>query len=163
MKFLIASTLLLSTATAFTNTNLVGQTSAVSEHVHQSRLSPLFMGRAAAVRAATKSKTDAKKAKTNAVFGKKIIMAVKQGGSPDPNSNRMLGDIIKQAKANSVPVDNINRAIKRATEGSAGDFSESTFEAYGFGGASLGKRKLLRVSFLVNRKKIVSHTIVLAI
>mmetsp|Transcript_17859 Transcript_17859/g.44136 ORF Transcript_17859/g.44136 Transcript_17859/m.44136 type:complete len:210 (+) Transcript_17859:2717-3346(+) len=63
-------------------------------------------------------------------------MAVKQGGSPDPNSNRMLGDIIKQAKTNNVPVDNINRAIKRATEGNAGDFSESTFEAYGFGGAS---------------------------
>lgn len=36
------------------------------------------MGRAAAVRAATKSKTDARKAKVNAVFGKRIIMAVKQ-------------------------------------------------------------------------------------
>lgn len=51
---------------------------------HESRktgLSPLFMGRAAAVRAATKSKTDAKKAKTNAVYGKRIIMAVKQVGT----------------------------------------------------------------------------------
>ena len=37
----------------------------------------LFMGRAAAVRASTKAKTDAKKAKTNAVYGKKIIMAGK--------------------------------------------------------------------------------------
>jgi len=100
------------------------------------RLSPLFMGRAAAVRAATKSKTDAKKAKTNAIYGKRIIMAVKQGGSDDPKANKALADVIKAAKANSVPVDNINRAIKRATEGSAGDFSESTFEAYGFGGAS---------------------------
>jgi hypothetical protein len=36
------------------------------------------MGRAAAVRAATKSKTDDKKAKTNALYGKRIIMAVKQ-------------------------------------------------------------------------------------
>lgn len=45
---------------------------------HSTRLSPLFMGRAAAVRAATKSKTDARKAKINAVFGKRIIMAVKQ-------------------------------------------------------------------------------------
>lgn len=62
------------------------------------------MGRAAAVRAATKSKTDAKKAKINATYGKKIIMAVKQGG-PDPDSNRALGDLIKAAKANSVPVD----------------------------------------------------------
>lgn len=75
-------------------------------------LSPLGMGRAAAVRAATKAKTDMKKAKTNALFGKKIIMAVKEGGSPDPNANRKLADIIKQAKANSVPVDNINRASK---------------------------------------------------
>jgi len=96
----------------------------------------LFMGRAAAVRAATKSKTDAKKAKTNAAYGKKIIMAVKQGG-PDPDSNRQLGDLIKQAKANSVPVDNINRAIKRASEASTANFSESTFEAYGMGGVSM--------------------------
>jgi YebC/PmpR family DNA-binding regulatory protein len=97
----------------------------------------LFMGRAAAVRAATKAKTDMKKAKTNAAFGKKIIMAVKQGGSPDPVANRSLAEVIKAAKAVSVPVDNINRAIKKASEGNAGDFSEFTFEAYGIGGASL--------------------------
>ena len=137
MKLLFVSVLLLSNVNGFTPSNLVAPSGIEQAQTHNSRVSPLFMGRAAAVRAATKSKTDAKKAKTNAVFGKKIIMAVKQGGSPDPNSNRMLGDIIKQAKANSVPVDNINRAIKRATEGNAGDFSESTFEAYGFGGASL--------------------------
>lgn len=124
-------------------------TAAASRSQHQSRRRPqqqsnrlvvhtaLFMGRAAAVRAATKSKTDAKKAKTNAVFGKKIIMAVKDGGSPDPNANRALADIIKQAKAASVPVDNINRAIKKASEASTGDFKESTFEAYGLGGASM--------------------------
>jgi len=100
------------------------------------RLSPLFMGRAAAVREKTKSKTDAKKAKTNAIFGKRIIMAVKQGG-PDSDANRALADIIKQAKTNNVPADNITRAIKRASEANTADFSESTFEAYGFGGASL--------------------------
>lgn len=94
------------------------------------------MGRAAAVREKTKSKTDAKKAKTNAIYGKRIIMAVKQGG-PEPEANRQLADIIKQAKTNNVPVDNINRAIKRASEANTADFSESTFEAYGFGGASL--------------------------
>ena len=63
------------------------------------------MGRAAAVRAATKGKTDAAKAKTNAVFGKKIIMAVKTGGSADPNANRALANVIKAATANSVPMD----------------------------------------------------------
>lgn len=95
------------------------------------------MGRAAAVRASTKAKTDLKKAKTNAIYGKKIIVAVKEGGSPDPVSNRQLADVIKQARANSVPVDNIQRAIKKATEGNVGDFKESTFEAYGHGGASM--------------------------
>jgi len=95
------------------------------------------MGRAAAVRAATKSKTDAKKAKINAVYGKKIIMAVKQGGGPDTVSNTVLRDVIKAAKANNVPVDNIERAIKKASEPASGDFAESTFEAYGFGGASM--------------------------
>lgn len=95
------------------------------------------MGRAAAVRAATKGKTDAKKAKVNGYYGKKIIMAVKQGGSSDPVANTQLAALIKAAKNNSVPVDNITRAIKKASEKDAGDFSESTFEAYGFGGASL--------------------------
>lgn len=63
------------------------------------------MGRAAAVREKTKGKTDLKKAKCNATFGKKIIMAVKQGGSPSTDANRMLADVIKQAKANNVPAD----------------------------------------------------------
>jgi transcriptional/translational regulatory protein YebC/TACO1 len=63
------------------------------------------MGRAAAVRASTKAKTDAAKSKTNGLYGKKIVMAVKQGGSPDPVANRQLADVIKQARVNNVPVD----------------------------------------------------------
>jgi YebC/PmpR family DNA-binding regulatory protein len=134
MKYACLAIALLSGASAFT----VPSTPANSATKPQcpSRLSPLFMGRAAAVRAATKGKTDAKKAKVNGYYGKKIIMAVKQGGSPDPVANRQLGDLIKAAKANSVPMENINRAIKRASEKDAGDFAESTFEAYGHGGAS---------------------------
>lgn len=72
---------------------------------HASRTSALFMGRAAAVRANTKGKTDLRKAKTNAVFGKRIIMAVKAGGSASPQSNRALAEVIKQAKSNNVPAD----------------------------------------------------------
>eukprot|EP00521_Asterionellopsis_glacialis_P017075 CAMPEP_0195293316 /NCGR_PEP_ID=MMETSP0707-20130614/12153_1 /TAXON_ID=33640 /ORGANISM="Asterionellopsis glacialis, Strain CCMP134" /LENGTH=291 /DNA_ID=CAMNT_0040353999 /DNA_START=80 /DNA_END=955 /DNA_ORIENTATION=- len=145
MKFVnaIVAACLVGSGSAFTfvsNKQYARPTGAVTVEEPQphetARLSPLFMGRAAAVRAATKGKSDAKKAKTNAIFGKKIIMAVKAGGSPDPNANRALGDLIKQAKAASVPVDNINRAIKRASEANVGDFAESTFEAYGFGGAS---------------------------
>ena len=95
------------------------------------------MGRAAAVRAATKSKTDMAKTKTYSTYGKKLIMAVKQGGSADPVANRALADVIKQAKAANVPNSNIERAIKKASESNAADFSESTFEAYGVGGASM--------------------------
>lgn len=85
--------------------NSVGRPEQTSCPSRSSALSPLFMGRAAAVRAATKGKTDAKKAKVNALFGKKVIMAIKSGGSADPNANRALADVIKLAKANSVPVD----------------------------------------------------------
>lgn len=133
MKLLSASSVVLGLVMA------TGGVSAFSPmqkpNCNKSHNSALFMGRAAAVRAATKSKTDAKKAKTNALYGKKIIMAVKQGG-PDPDANRPLADLIKQAKSNSVPVDNINRAIKRAADTTTANFSEGTFEAYGFGGAS---------------------------
>ena len=106
---ILCSALLLSQAVAFSP--LLDRPATCT---HESRrTSALFMGRAAAVRAATKSKTDAKKAKTNALFGKKIIMAVKQGGSPDPSANRALADVIKQAKSNSVPVD-VSREAKCA-------------------------------------------------
>lgn len=71
---------------------------------HASRLSPLFMGRAAAVRAATKSKTDAKKAKTNAIYGKKIIMAVKQGGGPDPTPTDNLATSLNKQKLTMFPL-----------------------------------------------------------
>ena len=107
----LATALLLSGASAFTvrQPAAVPRSSAAAptQNVESStaRLSPLFMGRAAAVRAATKGKTDAKKAKVNAFYGKKIIMAVKSGGSPDPVANRQLAELIKAAKQNNVPVD----------------------------------------------------------
>lgn len=56
---------------------------------HVERSSQLYMGRAAAVRAATKARTDSAKAKNNNRFAKAIINVVKQGG-PDPESNRNL-------------------------------------------------------------------------
>lgn len=135
MRLLVTSTAILllfaiSWCSAFTTT-------LVNINTRQFNVSPLFMGRAAAVRANTKAKTDGKKAKINAIYGKRIIMAVKQGGSPSPDSNGALAAVIKQAKANNVPVENISRAIKRASEANTADFSESTYEAYGFGGVSL--------------------------
>ncbi|GMH56473.1 hypothetical protein TrRE_jg7765 [Triparma retinervis] len=107
-----------------------------SSSITTRRKTALF-GRAAAVRAQTKGKTDAKKTKIYGQFGKKIIMAVKDGGSASPEANKLLRDTIAAAKKNNVPADNIKRAIKRATDSadSAG-FQSSLFEAYGAGGAS---------------------------
>lgn len=96
----------------------------------------LYMGRAAAVRAATKAKTDGAKAKNNNRFAKKIIMTVKAGGA-DPEKNRQLGAVIAEAKVNNVPSDVIKRNIDKASMAATADFKESLFEFVGFGGVGL--------------------------
>ena len=63
-------------------------------------------------------------------IGKDIVMAVKEGG-PDPDSNSRLRAVIQNAKAVNMPKDNIERAIKRASDKSQGDFKEVIFEGYG--------------------------------
>jgi YebC/PmpR family DNA-binding regulatory protein len=99
----------------------------------------LQMGRAAAVRATTKARTDAAKAKNNNIFAKKIIVAVKAGG-PDPTVNRQLAQVVADAKAANVPKDIISRNIEKASGSNIADFKERAFEFYGHGG----------VGFLVN-------------
>ena len=98
--------------------------------------SSLFMGRAAAVRAATKAKTDGAQAKNNNIYAKKIIQAVKQGGA-EPTSNTALAQVLKEAKAANVPNDVIKRNIDIAASSDTADFKEATFEYYGHGGVGL--------------------------
>jgi YebC/PmpR family DNA-binding regulatory protein len=62
-------------------------------------------------------------------IGKDIVMAVKEGG-PDPNNNSRLRAVIQNAKSVNMPKDNIERAIKRASDKSQGDFKEVLFEGY---------------------------------
>jgi len=62
-------------------------------------------------------------------IGKDIVMSVKEGG-PDPDSNSRLRAVIQNAKAVNMPKDNIERAIKRASDKSLGDFKEVLFEGY---------------------------------
>jgi YebC/PmpR family DNA-binding regulatory protein len=100
------------------------------------RLGPLW-GRRAAKIANTKNRSDLRRSKVYARFGKKIIMAVKAGGSADESANLMLRDVIREARAANVPTTNIERAIKRASDSDTADFKESTFEAYGKGGAGI--------------------------
>jgi len=62
-------------------------------------------------------------------IGKDIVMAVKEGGA-DPDANSRLRAVIQNAKAVNMPKDNIERAIKRASDKSQGDYKEVIFEGY---------------------------------
>jgi YebC/PmpR family DNA-binding regulatory protein len=55
-------------------------------------------------------------------------MAAKEGGSPDPDMNSKLRTAILNAKAQNMPKDNIDAAIKRAFEKNAADFKELTYD-----------------------------------
>lgn len=74
--------------------------------------------------------------KVFARIGKMITMAAKQGG-PDIIANHALADAIDAAKAANFPKDTMEKSIARATSADQADFKESTFEAYGHGGAAI--------------------------
>jgi len=83
-----------------------------------------------------KAKTDAQKGKIFTKIGKEIAIAVRDGG-PDPSANSKLRDLIEKAKANNVPNDNIDRAIKKAAGADAVDYEEITYEGYGPSGVAV--------------------------
>ncbi len=83
-----------------------------------------------------KEKTDAQKAKIFTKIGKEIAICVRDGGG-DPNTNGKLRDLIAKAKANNVPNDNIERAIKKATGADAVQYEEITYEGYGPSGVAV--------------------------
>ena len=87
------------------------------------------MGRAFEFRKARKMKRWSAMSKAFTRIGKDIVMAVKEGG-PDPDSNSRLRAVIQNAKSVNMPKDNIERAIKRASDKSQGDFKEVIFEGY---------------------------------
>ncbi|MEP2772065.1 MAG: YebC/PmpR family DNA-binding transcriptional regulator [Fulvivirga sp.] len=87
------------------------------------------MGRAFEFRKARKMKRWGQMAKTFTRLGKDITMAVKDGG-PDPDSNSRLRALIQNAKAANMPKDNVERAIKKATDKDQGDYKETLFEGY---------------------------------
>ncbi|WP_434324833.1 YebC/PmpR family DNA-binding transcriptional regulator [Mycoplasma capricolum] len=88
------------------------------------------MGRAHEVRAVSMAKTAAKKSAANGRAAKEIYMAAKQGGI-DPNSNLSLRSVIDKAKANQIPRDVIERAIKRAAGGDAENYVSNRYEGIG--------------------------------
>lgn len=87
------------------------------------------MGRAFEFRKARKMKRWAAMSKAFTRIGKDIVMAVKEGG-PDPDTNAKLRAVIQNAKSVNMPKDNIERAIKRASDKNQGDYKEVLFEGY---------------------------------
>ena len=81
-----------------------------------------------------KEKTDAARGKVFTKIVRELAVAVKEGGGPDPSMNPRLRDTIAKAKANNMPNDNIDRAIKKAS-GELGNinYENITYEGYGVG------------------------------
>jgi YebC/PmpR family DNA-binding regulatory protein len=87
------------------------------------------MGRAFEFRKARKMKRWSAMAKTFTRIGKDIVMAVKEGG-PNPDSNSRLRAVIQNAKAANMPKDNVERAIKKASDKNTANYKEVLFEGY---------------------------------
>ena len=87
------------------------------------------MGRAFEFRKARKMKRWSAMAKTFTRIGKDIVMAVKEGG-PNPETNSRLRAVIQNAKSVNMPKDNIERAIKRASDKGTENYKEVLFEGY---------------------------------
>ncbi len=94
------------------------------------------MGRAFEFRKARKMKRWSAMSKAFTRIGKDIVIAVKEGG-PDPNSNSKLRAVIQNAKTVNMPKDNIERAIKRASDKSFGSYKEILFEGYAPSGVAV--------------------------
>ena len=85
-----------------------------------------------------KAVVDAKRGKLFAKLIKSIEVAARTGGA-DVSGNPTLADAIVKAKSQSVPSDNIDRAVKRGSGelGDAAAYEEITYEAYGPGGVAV--------------------------
>ena len=88
------------------------------------------MGRAFEFRKARKMKRWSSMAKTFTRIGKDIVIAVKDGGS-NPETNSKLRAIIQNAKSANMPKENIQRAIKNASEKNTENYKEIVLEGYG--------------------------------
>jgi len=88
------------------------------------------MGRAFEYRKARKMKRWGSMSRTFTKIGKEITIAVKAGG-PDPNANSRLRALIANAKTANMPKENIERAIKKASDKDASDYKEVIYEGFG--------------------------------
>ena len=84
-----------------------------------------------------KGRIDAKRGKLFGKLSRAIIVAARNGGG-DPDMNLALRYAIDKAKKNSMPKDNIERAVQKGSGDSDGDdYQELTYEGYGPGGVAV--------------------------
>ncbi|MGR3503344.1 YebC/PmpR family DNA-binding transcriptional regulator [Pseudaestuariivita sp.] len=83
-----------------------------------------------------KGRQDAARSKLFSKLSKEITVAAKMG-DPDPDKNPRLRLAVKVAKGQSMPNDNIDRAIKKAIGGEGEDYKEIRYEGYGPGGVAV--------------------------
>lgn len=83
-----------------------------------------------------KGRQDAVRAKLFSKLSKEITVAAKMGDA-DPEKNPRLRLAVKEARLQSMPKDNIERAIKKAAGGDAEDYEEIRYEGFGPGGVAV--------------------------
>lgn len=83
-----------------------------------------------------KGRQDAMRSKIFSKLAREITVAAKQG-SPDPAMNPRLRLAVQNAKAQSMPKDNIERAIKKASGSDVENYDEVRYEGYGPGGVAV--------------------------
>ena len=83
-----------------------------------------------------KGRQDAARSKLFSKLSKEITVAAKMG-DPDPDKNPRLRLAVKEAKAASMPKDNIERAIKKSLGGDAESYEEIRYEGYGPNGVAV--------------------------
>jgi len=100
-----------------------------------------------------KAAQDAKRGQLFTKLIREIIIAVRTGGSGDPDLNPRLRSAIQAARAANMPKENIERAIKKALGLEEGtNYEEATFEGYGPGGVAI-----LLKTITDNRRRTVSE------
>lgn len=86
----------------------------------------------------TKGANDAKRAAIFTKIGRKMAVAIKEGGSANPETNSKLRDVIADAKANNVPKDNIKRMLDRFSgDNGSVSYESNTYEGYGPSGIAV--------------------------
>lgn len=90
----------------------------------------IVMGRAFEFRKARKFKRWAAMSKTFARLNKDIIIAIREGNGADADMNPRLRAVLQNCRAANMPKDNVERAIKKATDKDTSDFKEVNFEGY---------------------------------